>query len=228
MKNIIFVIILLTSLNCYNQKVELFFDVNGGILTNLPLRKFHNELADDIQFNGIKTTDNFNYNYGFSVGFKVNSINTSFFFSQKVAGSKSSLADYSGFVSLTNEIKGNTFGAYYEKEIKKIGKGQLLLGIKGVITFSDLTLSNKNSIITNTEEVFIFKSIDFGSGLLLSYKTYFNKIFIKPFLGFDAYFGGKLKFEEIPDAHLTFENGSDVKTGWTGINGGIGIGFILF
>lgn len=229
MKKYFYLILFFISINIYTQKVEIFTDLNFGTFTNIPLRTFHNELAEDIEFNGIETSDNFNYNYGFSLGFKVNKINTSFFYSHKVSGSKTSLADFSGFIRLTSEVKASTFGGFYEKNIKKIGKGNLFLGIKSMITFSTFSVQNTNSILNNfTDELIDFKSIDFGSGLILTYKILLKPIIIKPFIGVDIYFGGKLKFDEIPDAHLTFKDGDPVKTGWTGINGGLGIGIPIF
>ena len=229
MKKHFYLILLFISINIFSQKVEVFTNLNFGLLTNIPLRNFHNELVEDITFDGIETTDNFNLNYGFSVGFKVNSINTSFFYSHKVSGGKTSLADFSGFIRLTNEIKGSTFGGFYEKPIKELGKGNLYLGLKGMVTFSKLSLQNTNSIVNNfTDELYDFKSIDFGTGLMLTYKVLLGPVTIKPFIGVDFYFGGKLKFSEIPDAHLIFKNRVAVKTGWTGINGGLGFGVPIF
>lgn len=224
MKKYIYLFLFTATLNLYAQKSEIFVDLNFGTFTNIPLKKFHNEIASDINFEGLKTTDNFNFNYGFSIGFKVNKISTSFFYSQKVAGSKTSLADYSGFITLTNEIKGSTFGGLYEKKISELGRGNLFLGFKGLVTFSNLKLKNYNSIAnTITDEVLNFKSTDFGTGILLTYKANLGALIIKPFIGIDIYVGGKLKFEDIPEAHLTFKNRNTVKTGWTGLNAGLGI-----
>ena len=223
----LFILFLILSFNCLSQKSEIFVDLNFGTFTNIPLRSFHNELASDINFEGLKTTDNFNFNYGFSIGFKVNKINTSFFYSQKVAGSKTSLADFSGFITLTNEIKGSTFGGLYEEKIRELGKGNLFLGVKGLITFSKLILSDNNSITYNNES-YNFKSIDFGTGILITYKANLGPIIIKPFIGIDIYVGGKLKFEDFNEAHLTFKNGNTVKTGWTGLNAGLGIALPFF
>lgn len=229
MKKYIYLFLFTATLNLYAQKSEIFVDLNFGTFTNKPLKSFHNELASDITFNNLKTTDNFNFNYGFSIGFKVNKINTSFFYSQKVAGSKTSIADYSGFITLTNEINGSTFGGLYEKKIRELGKGNLFLGFKGLVTFSNLKLKNYNSIAnTITDEVFNFKSTDFGAGILLTYRANLGALIIKPFLGIDIYVGGKLKFEDIPEAHLTFKNGNTVKTSWTGLNGGLGIALPFF
>ena len=229
MKKYFYILLLLTFSKGYCQKVEIFTNINFGTITNIPLKTFHNELVDEIPFKGIKTTDNFNINYGLSLGFKVNSINTSFFYTHKVSGSKSSLSDFSGHIVLTNEIKGSTLGGLYEKVIKKTAKGDLYFGVKGIITFSKLSLQNKNSIVNNfTNETINFKSIDFGTGLVLTFRMPIGFFIIKPFLGLDVYYGGKLKLEDAPKAHLVYKNGNVVKTGWTGINGGIGIAIPIF
>ena len=229
MKKHFYLIVFFISINIYSQKVEIFTDLHLGAFTNIPLKNFHSELVDDIPFTGLKTTDNFQINYGFSIGLKINKINTSFFYSQKVSGAKTSLKDFSGFISLKNEVKGSTFGAYYEKTIRKIGKGKLYLGFKGLVTLSNLTLKNDNLIDNNsTRETIIFKSTDFGTGLMLTYRLPVKYLIVKPFLGFDAYFGGKLKLNEVPDAHLIDSDGNDIKTGWTGINAGIGVAIPVF
>ena len=208
MKKYIYILLLVTISKVYSQKSEIFTDVSFGTFTNLPLKDFHNDLAD----------------YGFTIGFKVNKINTTFFYNQKVAGSKSSLADYSGYIKLTNEIKGSTFGAIYEKELSRKDKKTLHIGFKGLLTFSNLTLANNNLIAnTRTNEIINFKSTDFGAGLLFTYRIPISFFIIRSYIGADIYLGGKLKFKEISGSHLTNKNGNALKTGWTGINGGLGI-----
>lgn len=229
MKLFVFIFTLVT-VNFYSQEVEIFADVNAGTLTNGSLKKFHNQLADQLALEGLKTTDNFELNQGFTVGFTIHSINTSFFFSQKVAGSKSSISDFSGSVRLTNEVRGNTIGGFYERSLIKRNKGGLFIGFKGAITFSKLILINDSSLINNNEDTnFDFNAIDLGIGTLLTYKIKLLKaVTLKPFVGFDFYFSGKLKFKEVDGAHLTFDDGDEVRTDWTGLNFGIGISTPLF
>ncbi|WP_299627850.1 hypothetical protein [uncultured Tenacibaculum sp.] len=223
MKKLTILLILISTVSLFGQKLELTSDFNYGFLTNQSLKDFHQELTDDIPLNGVQITDHFNSNYGFSFGVKVNSINTTFFYSHKVSGAKSSYSDFSGFIRLTNEVKGSTIGGMYEKSISEIGKGDLLLGAKGLITFSNLELINESRISNMViNEKFNFNSVDFGAGILLTYKVPISFFYLRAFVGFDAYFSGKLKFEDIPEAHLLDSNGNEVTSDWTGITTGIG------
>ena len=85
------------------QNLELFTDFNVGLFAHQPLKEFHTELVDKIPFNNVETTDEFKYNYGFTVGVKVLSIHTSIFFENRVSGAKSSTSDFSGLVVVTNQ-----------------------------------------------------------------------------------------------------------------------------
>lgn len=209
------------------QNLEVFADFNLGLLGQQPLKEFHTELVDKIPFNNIETTDDFNYNYGFTVGVKVMSIHTSIFFRNAVSGAKSSTSDYSGSVSATNELKGYTFGGMYEKEIKKFTKGTLDLGLRGMVTLSDLQLNSETSVENVHLDSFNFNSIDYGIGALITYKYPIGFMFLRVYLGADFFIGGKLKFEEIDGAHLTFNDGGNVNTGWTGMISGIGVSIPL-
>lgn len=225
MKKIITLLAIVTfCLSAKAQKVELFTNFDFGVLSHQSLKEFHNDLVEEIPFNNIKTTDNFDFNYGFTVGLKFNKINTSFFYSSKVSGAKSSYVDYSGHIKLTNELQGATFGVIYGIDLQKLGKGDLSLGFKGLITNSKLTLKSENKILTIEDNSnFIFKSLDFGTGLTLVYEYPLRFMTLRTLFGFDYYLGGKLKFEEIDDAHLLNKNGDNVTTGWSGLNAGIGI-----
>lgn len=225
-------IILLTSFLLFytsikSQNLEFFTDFNIGLVSHQPLKKFHNDLVNEIPFNNIEATDIFKYNYGFTVGLKVKSINTSFFFSNRVSGAKSSTSDFSGLIRVTNELKGFSFGGIYEQEIKKFTKGNLYLGFKGNITLSKFNLESETRISSLNLDSFNFNSTDFGAGTLIIYKYPIGFMFLRAFIGVDIYFGGKLKFKEIEDAHLTFNNGNKVTTGWSGVNTGIGLSIPL-
>jgi hypothetical protein len=210
-----------------SQNLEFFTDFNIGLLSHQPLKKFHNDLVNEIPFNNIETTDIFKYNYGFTVGLKIKSINTSFFFSNRVSGAKSSTSDFSGLIRVTNELKGFSFGGIYEKEIKKFTKGNLYLGFKGMVTFSKFNLESETRISTVNLDSFNFNSTDFGIGTLITYKYPIGFMFLRAYIGVDLFLGGKLKFEEIEGAHLTFNDGDTVTTGWSGITTGIGLSIPL-
>lgn len=206
------------------QKFEFFSDLNFGIPLNSSLKDFHNELADQVPFENFKTTDNFNYNYGFTTGVRFNR-KISAFFSNKVSGAKSSVADYSGYIRLTNELKGYTFGAKYEIIISQYTKGNLLLGFKGLVTSSSLSLKTESKILNTTESSGIdFKSLDFGAGVGITYEYPLKFMVLRAYIDLDIYVGGELKLEDNSnDGYLLNNNGEKVTTGWSGFNTGIGI-----
>ena len=207
------------------QKLEFFTDLNFGIPLNSSLKDFHNELANQVPFENFETTDNFKYNYGFTAGMRFNR-KISIFFSNKVSGAKSSVADYSGYIRLTNELKGNTLGAKYEIIINQYTKGNLLLGFKGLVTSSSLSLKTESKIGDTTESSGIdFKSLDFGAGVGINYEYPLKFMVLRAYLDLDIYFGGKIKLEEdnSNDGYLMTNDGEKVTTGWSGFNAGIGI-----
>lgn len=207
------------------QKAEFFSDLNFGIPLNSSLKDFHNELADQVPFENFESTDNFNYNYGFTTGVRFNR-KISAFFSNKVSGAKSSVADYSGYIRLTNELKGYTFGAKYEIIISQYTKGNLLLGFKGLVTSSSLSVRTESKILNTTESSGIdFKSLDFGAGVGITYEYPLKFMVLRAYVDLDIYVGGKLKLDEdnSNDGYLLNKNGEKVTTGWTGFNTGIGI-----
>lgn len=207
------------------QKLEFYTDFNFGIPFNSSLKDFHNDLASQVPYENFKTTDNFNYNYGFTTGMRINR-NFSAFFTNKVSGAKSSVADYSGYIRLTNELKGYTFGAKYEIIIKEYKKGDLLLGFKGLLTNSRLSLKTESKILNATQNDEIdFKSTDFGAGIGLTYEYPFKFMVLKVYCDLDVYLGGKIKFKDNNpnDGYLLNKNGDKVTTGWSGLNTGIGI-----
>jgi hypothetical protein len=207
------------------QKVEFFSDLNFGIPSNSSLKDFHNELANQVLYENFKTTDNFKYNYGFTSGMRFNK-KISVFFSNKVSGAKSSVADYSGYIRLTNELKGYTFGAKYEIILKQLTKGNLFLGFKGLVTSSRLSLKTESKVLNTTENSGIdFKSLDFGTGIGMAYEYPLKFMVLRAYLDLDIYLGGKLKLKENNpnDGYLMTKNGEKVTTGWTGFNTGIGI-----
>lgn len=215
------------SSNIQAQKAEFFSDLNFGIPEMSSLKDFHNELANQVPFQNFETTDNFNYYYGFTTGVRFNR-KISVFFSNKVTGAKSSVADYSGYIRLTNELKGYTFGVRYEIILKQLTKGNLLLGFKGLVTNSRLSLKSESGILNVTKNSGIdFKSLDFGTGIGITYEYPLKFMVLRAYLDADVYLGGKLKLAENNpnDGYLLNNNGEKVTTGWSGLNTGLGIVF---
>ncbi|WP_203257848.1 hypothetical protein [Hyunsoonleella ulvae] len=221
-------IFLVFSLSVSTQNSEIFTDFGIGLLSHQPLKTFHEGLSEQLTIEGFETTDNYGINYGFSIGFKINSIKTSFFFQNKVAGAKSSVADFSGYIRLTDELRGYTFGGIYEFDLQQFKKGSLSFGVKGLITSSKLIVKSESNIANSFDnDVLNFRSIDFGSGAIMIYRYPLKVITLRATLGADFYIGGKLKFEDMKEAHLLDSSGNKVTTGWSGLNLGIGIAFPL-
>lgn len=215
--------------NTFSQKLEAFSNFKIGFLSHQSLKEFHNELTSDIPFDNIKTTDNFNSNHSFNFGIKLNKLNTSIFYTHRVSGAKSSYSDFSGYIRLTNELKGSTIGVMYEKELKRIRKGKLLAGFKVLLTFSNLLINSENKIAnTINNDKLNFNSTDFGGGLELSYNIPIAFFTLKTSIGFDVYINGKLESNEIPNVHLINKNGDKITTGWTGFNAGMGLIIPIF
>ena len=219
-----FVFILTMSSSINAQGFEVFADFEGGLPISNSLKKFHQELADQISFNNVKTSDSFDYNYGFRVGIRINK-NASIFYGRRVSGAKSSIADFSGFIRLTNELSGSTFGLEYEISLKEFEKANLNLGIKGLITPSTLILATESRILDeNQSEKLEFNSLDFGGAIALNYEYSVGYIILRAHLDLNVYVGGKISLQsDDSGAFLTNQSGDKVTTGWSGITGGIGL-----
>lgn len=211
------------------QDFEIFADAEGGIPFSGSLREFHEELTDQIPFDNVETSDNFNYNYGFTVGFRLYN-KASVFYSNKVSGAKSSVADYSGFIRLTNELQGYTFGVEYELLLKEFKTSNLNFGAKGMMTSSNLILTTDSRILNNAEsESLEFNALDFGGAVGLNYEYSIGSIALRAHLDFNILVGGKLTLkDDDSDGFLTNQNGGKVTTGWTSISGGVGLIFPVF
>lgn len=224
-KTTILIFIFVTSLKVKAQEIEFYSDVNFGIPISSSLKNFHQNLTSQIPFSNIEQTDNLGYNYGFTLGMRFMK-KGSVFFSNRVSGAKSSVADYSGKISLSNELKGYTIGLKYETLLKEFSKSNLNLGIKGLITKSNVYFISESRVLNNIQEdKFYFNSLDLGTGIGLNYEYSLKFIILRVHLDLDIYIGGKLKLNENnPDGgYLTNDSGKKVTTGWSGFTGGMGL-----
>lgn len=216
-----FSLILVSKVNA--QEVDLFMDFEGGLRIPRTLRNFHEELAEQIPFENVETTGNFNNNYGFAIGFRFNK-NASIFFNNRVSGAKSSVADYSGFIRLTNELNAYTFGLEYEILLKEFEKGKVNFGVKGLVTSSKLILNSESRILNTVQNENVeFKSLDFGGAFGINYEYPLGFITFRAHFDFNLYYGGKLKLkDDNSGGFLTNQNGNKITTSRTGLIGGIG------
>lgn len=219
---LIFALTLFSKTNA--QDFEIFTDFDTGVPLDNSLKDFHKGLANQIPFKNIETTGKFGYNYGFTVGLRIDR-KASIFFSNKVSGAKSSVADFSGFIRLTNELNGSTFGLEYEISLTTFKKSNLNLGIKSLVTPSRLILTSESKILNEEQsDSFEFRSLDFGGALGLNYEYSIGFMTLRAHLDVNVYVGGKLTLKgDNSDGFLTDQNGNKVTTSWTGFNGGIGL-----
>jgi hypothetical protein len=224
-KSTIILILLFLIGNAQAQNLELYSDINLGIPISNSLKSFHAELTDDIPFNNVEISDNFNYNYGFTIGLRFKG-KASIFFANRISGAKSSIADYSGYVRLTNELNGYIFGLEYDFPLKEFSNGNLYLGVKGMTALSRVFLTSESKILNDIQEDNVnFNSTDYGGAVGLNYEYSFGFIIVRAHLDLDVYYGGKLKLDntEFEGGFLTNDNGDKVTSSWTGISSGIGI-----
>lgn len=212
---------------CIAQTGSVFAELNYNTFSHSSLKSFQEEFINDVPDIPVKVNDNFPANFGFTLGYTINTINTSFFFNYNTTGGKISYSDFSGRIRITQPLKGYTFGGSYLFKIFKESE-KLHLGLKAFATFSSLEINSYNELLdTVNEDSLKFSSTDLGIGvnLIYEYPVYFFKI--RATIGYDLVLGGKLLFKENKDVYLESNNGDSVKTGWSGLRTGIGISIPL-
>lgn len=208
------------------QESGISLEFNLGANPDSPLRSFHKGLTEQVDLENFKTTDNFYYNYGFTVGWNFNDINSGIFYSNRVSGAKTSVSDYSGYLRLTNELNGHTIGYKYYLLLKSRPKGNLFAQFKGLATFSKFDVISDSQISGNAEfDSLNFKSTDFGVGAGVLYEYSVGFVVLRAYLDLDIYYGGKirLKDNDSNDGFLLNANGKKLTTGWGGLTSGLGI-----
>lgn len=174
--------------------------------------------------------DEFPANVGFTVGYTLKDINTSFFASYTSTGGKASYSDFTGLVRITEAVSGITVGGEYLVDLDKKNaiKGDFNLGLWSFITFSNLEIESTSGLIGAIESSLLgFRSIDFGVGLRAIYEYPVAFFSLRLSLGFDAVLGGKYLFKENSEFHLEDNSGNPVKNGWRGLRSGLGISIPL-
>ncbi|MFG6687045.1 hypothetical protein ACGK9U_10710 [Mariniflexile sp. HNIBRBA6329] len=214
----------------YAQKGKLFGEINYNTFSHNDLKSFQEELISDFTEIQLVKNDNFPGNIGFTVGYTINDINTSIFASYTSTGGKASYSDYSGIIRLTEAIYGITLGGEYLINLNGNNntKGDFNLGLRGLVTFSNMEIESYGDLSDQIESDSIeFSSVDFGGGLRIIYEYPISFFNLRLSLGFDVVIGGKYKFKEDSEYHLEDKNGDAVKNGWTGLRSGIGISIPL-
>ncbi|MFL1010764.1 hypothetical protein [Flavisericum labens] len=222
-KQVVFILLTSFSLVGYGQNGGIFVELNYNTFSHSSLKSFQQEFVEDIPEIPIEVNDDFPSNIGFTLGYKLNQINTSLFFSYNSTGGKISYSDYSGVIRITQPLNAYVFGGEYQINLSKTNNN-LSLGLKGFSVLSNLKLENYTQISDNiTNESIKFQSVGFGIGGRLIYEYPMSFLIIKASLGYDMTFGGTLKFKENNDFYLENNNGDKVKTNWSGLRTGLGI-----
>lgn len=212
------------------QKNQLYAEFNYNTFMHDNLKSFQEEFVADVTVVQLVKNDEFPANIGFTVGYTVNEIHTSFFVSYTSTGGKVSYSDYSGIIRLTQAVSGITVGGEYLVDLDKKNtiKGDFNLGLRGFLTFSNLEIESTSGLINTLEESSMgFRAIDFGVGVRAIYEYPVAFFSLRLSLGFDAVLGGKYVFKENPEFHLENNFGKPVKNGWSGLRSGLGISIPL-
>lgn len=221
MKNHIYTLFLFISINVVSQKGKIFIETNYNTFSHSSLSEFQEELASDVNSQiPIATTDDFPSHIGFTLGYEITNIKTSFYISYNSTGGKISYSDFSGVIRLEQPLSSFTLGAMYHLNLNEKFK----VGFKGFTMFSNLKLDSYSRIgDTVNKDLVKLSSVDLGIGTSLIYEYPISFFIIRANIGFDLTLGGKLNFDSIQDAHLINKSGKEVKTGWTGFRSGVGI-----
>lgn len=211
------------------QNDKLFLELNYNTFSHGSLKNFQEEFVNDVSEVDVKVNDDFPSNFGFTIGYKINSLNTSIFGSYTNTGGKISYSDFSGTIRLTQPLTGYTVGGIYELELTKNNNiGELNLGAKGFVTYSTLDIVSFNDINGSSgTETISTSSFDLGVGIGLIYEYPISIVRLRASLGFDLVFGGKQVLKEDRDFFIEDNSGNPVRTGWTGGRLGIGVSIPL-
>lgn len=207
------------------SNISAVVEVNYNTYSHDNLSDFQQELSDDIDEVNLRVNDDFGANVGYTVGVKVEDLDTQFFFSYNSTGGKLSYSDYSGIIRITQLLKAYTVGGEYQFPLtKKESKDQFYLGGRGMINYSALDLKSYSKIEeSESSESIDFNSVELGVGIRFIYELPISVVRLRLNAGYDLLFGGDFWFSE--DREYTLENnkGEGVKTGWSGFRTGIGV-----
>lgn len=211
---------------CAQGTISVVGEVNYNTFSHKSLSDFQQQLLEDFGEVDMRVNDDFGANIGFTVGVKVEEINTQFFVAYNSTGGKISYSDYSGVVRATQLLKGYTLGGEYQFKLTKdtTSKGMFYFGARGFVNYSTLDLESYSRVAdyVSTESLG-FNSIDIGLGIRLFYDIPISVVKLRLNVGYDLVFAGELQFNDDNDFYLQDNSEDPVKTGWSGFRSGIGI-----
>lgn len=229
-KNIFLVILivgfLLISPNLTAQLGELYSTIGYNFYNNKEIKSFQNGLKNDIDL-PIEITDDFPDYYGFKIGYLTPAIvNFKFdvFVSNYTTGGKISYADYSGGLSITQELDAINIGVSMLYHIEKVNN--LYLKASLLLSGSNLNVNQEYYVYDYQEmESMDFKSL--GLGVEIGIKYDIDLKYIKVLMGADVslYSPSELWHEEYS---LIDSMGKEVHINWSGFRFYTGLSIPIF
>lgn len=219
-------IMLLISLNVKAQNnYSAVAEVNYNTFSHNDLSDFQQQLLKELNEIDMRVNDDFGANIGFTVGVKVEEINTLYFLSYNSTGGKISYSDYSGVIRVTQLLQAYTFGGEYQFRVsEEDSRNTFFLGARGFMNVTSFDVESYSMIYDNvTTESIEFDSFDFGLGARLIYEIPVWLVKLKLNAGYDLVFAGDLILSEDKEYALEDNKGDRIKTGWSGFRTGIGI-----
>jgi hypothetical protein len=208
------------------ENVSISLEVNYNSFSQTSLKEFQNEFIDDISEIQLRVTDNFPSNIGYTLGVKVENINTNFFVFYNATGGRLSYSDFSGVIRITQNLKGIGLGGEYQLALGT--KERFHLNLRSFIHFSSLNLDSYSEIAEtiNTDSI-DFNSRDLGLGFAFMYEYPIAFFKVKIRAGYDWTFVGDVFLKNDDDAFLRNDNNDNVKTNWSGFRTGLVISIPL-
>lgn len=229
MRNFLFFSILFFAINIFSQTGKIFTELNYNTFSHSSLSSFQQELVDDVLFEidvPIMTTDDFPGNIGFSLGYEIVDQNLAFFIGYNSTGAKSSYADFSGRISIEQQLSATSFGGMYLIKLDEEDRFKLVLKAFGMYSSLGVETSFEITDFTSVVDDLGFSSFDVSVGASFMYEypiaSFLN---LRASVGFDLVLGSQLNFDDFNNAHLLDNSGGKVKTNWSGLRTGIGVVF---
>lgn len=219
-------IMLLVNFNLKAQsKISAVAEINYNTFGHKDLKNLQQQLRNDVSEIDLRVNDDFGANTSFSVGLKLEDVDTQFFFSYNSTGGKISYSDYSGVFRVTQLLQAYTLGVEHQFRLSnETSKNDLFLGARSMVNFTTLEVESYSGIYdSQSTEVIDFNSADFGIGARLIYDIPVWLVKLRLNAGYDLIFGGELKFSDDQEYALEDNSGERVKTGWSGFRTGIGV-----
>lgn len=205
--------------------VSAVAEVHYNTYSHNSLSDLQQQLSREIDGVYLRVNDDFGANMAYSIGVKVEDINTQYFFSYNSTGGKVSYSDYTGVIRVTQLLQAYTFGGEYQFKLSKdTDNKSFYLGARAFGNYTTLGVESYSQVADYlSTETIDFDSMDFGLGVRFIYDIPVYVVKLRLNAGYDFMLGGELILSEDRDYALEDNTGDRVKTGWSGLRSGIGI-----